>query len=242
MATNNWSDGERFVLALIAWISWHIFCWQVSADSFWSCTGLSKTSPEAGPAIWLAPSVVRILDDKTDKLKWTQERGEKNIKKSWPFNLDCTFCGEYLGWQNWQIKMNTRSGDKNKIKNEAGPAIWIAPSVVSILDPVILSLNTCSLTLINCANCLIPAVFFKKICFLSSLIVLTLSWAWTTLPVEFLVTVPMGWRLWLKSKLSALLKIHLLTKKVWISISVAESLLFACRLKFLSWYMSIFSR
>ena len=92
---------------------------QVSADSFWSCTGLSKTSPEAGPAIWLAPSVVSILDDNDD------------------------------------------DDDIDENNDEAGPAIWIAPSVVSILDPFLLSLNTCSLILINCANCLIPAVSLK---------------------------------------------------------------------------------
>ena len=40
------------------------------------------------------------------------------------------------------------------------------------------------------------------------LIILTFSWAWTTLPVEFLVTLSMEWRLWLKSKLSALPKSH----------------------------------
>jgi len=41
------------------WTSGHNML-EVSADSFWSCTGLSKTSPEAGPAIWIAPSVLGL--------------------------------------------------------------------------------------------------------------------------------------------------------------------------------------
>jgi len=41
------------------WTSGHNML-EVTADSFWSCTGLSKTSPEAGPAIWIAPSVLGL--------------------------------------------------------------------------------------------------------------------------------------------------------------------------------------
>jgi len=39
------------------WTSGHNMI-EVTSDSFWSCTGLSNTSPEAGPAIWIAPSVL----------------------------------------------------------------------------------------------------------------------------------------------------------------------------------------
>merc|ERR1712181_83039 len=39
------------------WTSGHNML-EVTSDSFWSCTGLSKNSPEAGPAIWIAPSVL----------------------------------------------------------------------------------------------------------------------------------------------------------------------------------------
>ena len=55
------------------------FCRQVNEDSYESCTGLANTSPEAGPATWLAPSVVSILgvwhaieqcSDWTAKLKY----------------------------------------------------------------------------------------------------------------------------------------------------------------------------
>merc|ERR1711971_626314 len=38
------------------WTSGHNMI-EVTSDSFWSCTGLSNTSPEAGPATWVAPSV-----------------------------------------------------------------------------------------------------------------------------------------------------------------------------------------
>ena len=53
---------------------------QVSADSFWSCTGLSKTSPEAGPAIWIAPSVVSILDDNDE----IDDNGEHDDNEAGP--------------------------------------------------------------------------------------------------------------------------------------------------------------
>jgi len=39
------------------WTSGHNML-EVTSDSFWSCTGLSNTSPEAGPATWIAPSVL----------------------------------------------------------------------------------------------------------------------------------------------------------------------------------------
>ena len=35
----------------------YYFC-QVTEDSYKSCTGFAKTSPEAGPATWMAPAVV----------------------------------------------------------------------------------------------------------------------------------------------------------------------------------------
>ena len=34
---------------------------QVTADSYESCSGFSKTSPEAGPANWMAPPQVGVL-------------------------------------------------------------------------------------------------------------------------------------------------------------------------------------
>ena len=38
----------------------YYFC-QVTEDSYESCTGFAKTSPEAGPATWMAPAVVSIF-------------------------------------------------------------------------------------------------------------------------------------------------------------------------------------
>ena len=122
----------------------------MTADSFWSCTGLSKTSPEAGPAIWLAPSVVSILDDNDEN----DDNGEHDDNEAGPAIWLASSVVSILD-------DNDDDDDIDENNDEAGPAIWIAPSVVSILDPFLLSLNTCSLILINCANCLIPAVSLK---------------------------------------------------------------------------------
>ena len=56
-AKNNRYDGDRFFKGVFPDI-----CLQVTQDSYESCTGFAVTSPEAGPATWLAPSVVSIFD------------------------------------------------------------------------------------------------------------------------------------------------------------------------------------
>ena len=64
---------------------------QVTADSYESCSGFSKTSPEAGPANWMAPPQVGVL---TISIK--PSNIFKMFVSSMPFHVQILMISSYL--------------------------------------------------------------------------------------------------------------------------------------------------
>ena len=48
----------KFGLWLLVCFAKENICHKVTSESYESCTGFANTSPESGPAVWLAPSTV----------------------------------------------------------------------------------------------------------------------------------------------------------------------------------------